>query len=165
VKRMECSGKLRSMASIYLVRGEEILLLNRSTGVAGGTWIAAAGGHFEPDELCDARACALRELEEELGLTADDLKDLALRYVTLRRTKDELRQNYYFFAELTGRDPQSSTEGTLRWFSCSELRALEMPVTAKFMLEHYLAIGRESGKVYGGVADGKAVLFTELPAF
>ena len=162
---MDYIDKLRSMASIYLVRGEEILLLNRSAGIAGGTWIAAAGGHFEPDELCDARACVLRELEEELGLTADDRKGLAMRYVTLRRTKDELRQNYYFFAELTGKEPQSSTEGTLKWFSPAELAALEMPFTAKFTLEHYFAIGRKSGKVYGGIADGKVVAFTELPAF
>lgn len=142
---MEHSGKLRNMASIYLMRGENLLLLNRSAGVAGGTWIAAAGGHFEPDELCDARACALRELEEELGLTAGDLKGLTLRYVTLRRTKDELRQNYYFFAELNGKEPQSSTEGTLRWFAPTELGALDMPFTAKFVLEHFWAIGRESG--------------------
>ena len=162
---MEYGGRLRNMASIYLMRGENFLLLNRSAGVAGGTWIAAAGGHFEPDELCDARACALRELEEELGLTAKDLKSLTLRYVTLRRAKEKLRQNYYFFAELIGKDPQSSTEGTLRWFSPAELDKLDMPFTAKFVLEHFLAIGRESGKVYGGIADGRAVSFTEMPAF
>lgn len=162
---MEYSGKLRNMASIYLMRGEKFLLLNRSAGVAGGTWVAAAGGHFEPDELCDARACAVRELTEELGLTVKDLKGLTLRYVTLRRTKDELRQNYYFFAELTGKDPQSSTEGTLRWFSPAELCALDMPLTAKFVLEHFLSIGCESNKVYGGIANGRAVSFTEMPAF
>ena len=165
MKHMECSGKLRNMASIYLMRDEKFLLLNRSTGIAGGTWIAAAGGHFEPDELCDARACALRELTEELGLAADDLKGLTLRYVTLRRTKDELRQNYYFFAELVGEVPQSSTEGTLQWVSPDELNALEMPFTAKHVLAHFLATGRHNDKIYGGIADGKAIAFTELPAF
>ena len=162
---MTCSGKLRNMASVYLLRDGQILLLHRKSGIAGGTWIASAGGHFEQSEVCDARACALRELEEELGLTIEALQNLSLRYVTLRRTKDELRQNYYFFAELIGQEPAASTEGSLKWFSAAELDLSQMPFTAKFMLEHYLAIGRHTNSVYGGIADGETVVFTELKAF
>lgn len=42
----------------------------------------------------------LRELEEELGITEKEMENLCLRYVTLRRSKGEIRQNYYFFADL-----------------------------------------------------------------
>ncbi|MBD5529019.1 MAG: NUDIX domain-containing protein, partial [Lachnospiraceae bacterium] len=94
-------GKLRNMTSIYVTSADKILLLLRQGGrVVNNVWVGSAGGHFEEFELNDARACVLRELKEELGLTDSEIKNLSLRYVTLRRTKGEIRQNYYFFAEL-----------------------------------------------------------------
>ena len=60
----------------------------------------------------------LRELQEELGLRPEDIEDLRLRYITLRSIKGEIRQNYYFFAELkeqAGED-QVSNEGTAKGF-------------------------------------------------
>ena len=48
----------------------------------------------------DPKACVLRELKEELGISEHAIRNLVLRYVTLRRMKGEIRQNYYFFAEL-----------------------------------------------------------------
>lgn len=160
-------GKLRNMTSIYLTQGDKILLLYRQGGrVVSDTWVASAGGHFEPYELNDARACVLRELQEEIGLTEDSLQNLRLRYVTLRRTKGEIRQNYYFFAELTADLPAaSSNEGTLRWFELSDTESLEMPFTAKFVLEHYRTIGRQTLQLYGGIADGSRVRFIEMPEF
>ena len=62
-------------------------------------------------------------------------------------------------------DPIVSTEGISRWFTLSELSALEMPYTAKFVIEHYLKIGRNTDDQYVGVADGKRVNFTKLPEY
>ena len=59
----------------------------------------------------------------------------------------------------------ASTEGTSRWFSFSELPALEMPYTAKFVIEHYLETGRRTDEMYVGVADGKHVAFIGLPQY
>ena len=155
--------RLRCMTSVYLRRGDRLLLLYRQgSKVANNLWIGAAGGHFEEHELNDPQACVLRELQEELSVTEDMLSDLRLRYMTLRRTGGEIRQNYYYFAELREDLPLVSTEGTLRWFSPDELPALEMPFSAKFMMEHYLAIGQYNDKVYAGVSDAAQVLFTEL---
>jgi len=161
-------GKLRNMTSVYLSKGNKILLLFRQGGrVVNDVWTGSAGGHFEPFELNDARACLLRELREELGLNEDALENLTLRYVTLRRTKGEIRQNYYFFARL--KDDMdghlSSNEGITKWFEHSELPALAMPYTAKFVMDHYLKIGRGTDSVYVGVADGKTVEFREMPEF
>lgn len=62
-------GKLRNMTSVYLSKGERMLLLFRQGGrVVNNVWVGSAGGHFEEYELNDARACVLRELEEELGI-------------------------------------------------------------------------------------------------
>jgi 8-oxo-dGTP diphosphatase len=161
--------KLRNMTSIYITKGEEMLLLFRQCGsVVSDTWVGAAGGHFEENELNDPKACVLRELKEELGISENGIRNLLLRYVTLRRMKGEIRQNYYFFAELDNEvvgDHIVSTEGISRWFALSELSALEMPYTAKFVMEHYLKIGRRTNDMYVGVADGKRVNFTKLPEY
>ena len=155
----------RNMTSIYLTCEDKILLLyRRGSRVVNNLWIGSAGGHFEASELNDARACVLRELQEELGLTKDALTGLKLRYVTLRRAKGEIRVNYYFFAELKGGTemPLESTEGTLNWFSLEELGELEMPFTAKYVVNHYLTTGRHTDVLYGGVADGEGVVFVGM---
>ena len=92
-------GKLRNMTAIYLLKGDKVLLLFRQGGkVVNEVWTGSAGGHFEECELNDAKACVVRELKEELGLCEADIENLSLRYITLRSTKGEIRQNYYFFA-------------------------------------------------------------------
>ncbi len=160
--------KLRNMTSIYITKGDQMLLLFRQCGrVVTDTWVGSAGGHFEENELNDPRACVLRELKEELGISESGIRNLLLRYVTLRRVKGEIRQNYYFFAELdneTG-DHIVSTEGISRWFTFSELSALEMPYSAKYVIRHYLKIGRRTNDVYVGVADGERVDFTKLAEY
>ncbi len=165
---MENIINLRNMAGIYLLNNDKILLLYRKgSKVANNTWIASAGGHFEEWELNDAKACALREMKEELSVTKEMLSDMKLRYITLRRTNGEIRQNYYFFANLKDEylDGLISDEGDLKWFELNEVSALNMPYSAKYMMEHYLTIGRKNDKVYVGVADGTGVVFTELSEY
>ncbi len=121
---------------------------------------------MEPDELNDPRACVLRELREETGLEENDLDGLALRYVTLRLKNGEIRQNYYYFAELKEPDrPLSSIEGTLRWFHLSEIAELPMPFSARCMISHYLETGRFDQLLYGGVSEATGTVFTELREF
>lgn len=165
---MENNIKLRNMTGVYLLNDDKILLLYRQgSKVANNTWIASAGGHFEEWELNDAKACVLREMQEELSVTEEMLSGMNLRYVTLRRTNGEIRQNYFFFANLKDEylTELTSDEGKLKWFELSEVSRLEMPYSAKTMMEHYLSIGRLDDKVYVGVADGTKAVFTELPEY
>lgn len=158
-------GKLRNMTCIYLFRGGQVLLLYRQgSRVVNNVWTGSAGGHFEDCELNDARACVLRELHEELGLGPEDMDNLALRYVTLTRINGEIRQNYYFFADLKENvsDDLSSDEGISRWFSLEDTHSLEMPFTAKFVMEHFCAIGRHTDKLYAGIGNPDKVEFLEL---
>ena len=111
--------KLRNMTSLYITKGDEMLLLFRQHGsVVSDTWVGSAGGHFEENELNDPKACVLRELKEELGISEHAIRNLVLRYVTLRRMKGEIRQNYYFFAMLKDgvSDDLDSNEGELSFF-------------------------------------------------
>ena len=161
-------GKLRNMSSIYISQRNKMLLLYRQgSRVVNDVWVGSAGGHFEEHELNDARACVIRELHEELNITEDMLEDVKLRYITLRRTKGEIRQNYYFFAELKADiDIQfTSNEGTAKWFDKAELNSLDMPFTSKYVIEHYINTNDFDNKVYGGIADGEKVVFIELPEF
>jgi len=161
-------GKLRNMTAIYLLKGDKILLLFRQGGsVVNNVWTGSAGGHFEEFELNDAKACVLREMKEEINLSESDLQNLSLRYITIRRTRKEIRQNYYFFAELKEdiSEDLNSNEGTLKWFPIEEIGALEMPYTAKYVTEHYRTIGQFSDKLYAGVTNENGVEFIELPDF
>ena len=159
------NGILRNMASIYLRKGDQILLLYRQgDSIVSKMWIGSAGGHFEMNEVNDAQACVLREMQEELGLTRDRIQSFSLRYITLRYTNDEIRQNYYFFADLIGDDKSDlvSTEGITRWYSINNLAELTMPFTARHMINHYLTIGQFDDSLYGGLANNDRVIFEKL---
>lgn len=161
-------GDLRHMTSVYLINGEKILLLKRigSKVVEDNSFIAAAGGHFESCELNSARNCALRELYEETGLTENNIRDLHMKYITIRRKNGEFRLNFYFFAELTDPDIEiKSNEGELQWTEFSEIEALKMPVSAKYTLLHWVRIGRFDNAVYGGITEENGIVLTEFKEF
>jgi len=132
--------KLRNMTSLYITKGDEICCFSGS--VVSDTWVGSAGSHFEENERNNPKACVLIERKEELGISENGIRNLLLRYVTLRRMKRQIWQNYYFFAELDNkvRDQFVSTEGISRWFTLSKLSALEMPYIVKYVIEHYLKI-------------------------
>lgn len=155
------------MTAIYLLKDDKILLLYRQGGkVVNNVWTGSAGGHFEEYELNDAKACILREMKEEIGLGPDDIESLSLRYITLRRTGGEIRQNYYFFSHLkdTVDENLTSNEGVCKWFSIDEIGHLEMPHTAKYVMEHYGRVGRFTSEMYVGVSRSDKVEFVKMPA-
>ncbi len=159
-------GKLRNMTSVYLTGEKGILCLYRiGSRVANNLYVGSAGGHFEADELNDAKRCALREMQEELGLREDDVQDMKLRYITLRLKNGEIRQNYYFFGKLLSEKPLESTEGILKWFTYEEAEHLQMPASAKHMMLHYLKIGRFDENLYAGITDDAGTKFVVMKDF
>lgn len=159
-------GKLRNMTSVYLTGEKGILCLYRiGSRVANNMYIGSAGGHFEKDELNDARACVLREMKEELGLTEGDVEGLTLRYITHRLKNGEIRQNYYFFAKLKGERELTSTEGILKWIPYEDIPNLEMPVSAKHMILHYLREGRFTEHLYAGITEENGTKFVIMSEF
>ena len=158
---------LRPMTAIYITRGEKILLLYRiGSRVVGNSYTGSAGGHIEAEEYRDPRACMLRELQEETGLTEDSLDGLALRYITMRRKDGEVRQNYYYFAELKdGASVNDSNEGRLEWHDMNALGDLPMPVTARHVVENYLTVGCYDDKLYGGVTTAEGPVFAAMTDF
>ena len=159
-------GKLRNMTSVYLTGEKGILCLYRiGSRVANNLYVGSAGGHFESDELNDAKKCVLREMQEELALTEADVEDLKLRYITLRLKNGEIRQNYYFFGRLKTEKDLQSTEGNLKWFTYEEAEQLHMPASAKYMMLHYLKTGRFDDNLYGGITDDAGTRFVIMKEF
>lgn len=133
------------MTSTWIHRDDEVLLLLRQGSRVIPDSYVGIGGHLEPDEADDPQRGALRELEEEVGLSAGDLSEFGLRCVAMRDMGHELRINYYFAARL--RDdraaPTSCTEGELRWFALdSRFDELPMPPTGRAALADWIAHGR-----------------------
>ena len=158
--------KLRNMTSLYLVEEDKILCLYRvGSRVVSNKYVGSAGGHFEPRELNDPRACVLREMEEELGLREENVEGLTLRYITHRLMEGEIRQNYYFFGRLKEKRELTSTEGTLRWVPFEEIPQLPMPVSAKHMILHYLETGRFTEEIYGGITEETGTKFVPMRSF
>jgi 8-oxo-dGTP diphosphatase len=159
---------LRNMATIYILYHDKMLMLYRigSRVVNPPSW-CGIGGHFEKEELNDPKACILRELNEETGMTEGDISDLRLRYVTLRLKNDEIRQNYYFFARYNHDSIKEyfCDEGVLEWVDINEVLNREMPFSAKYCLEHYLSVGKSNKHIYTGAAAKNGVNFVELSEF
>ena len=159
-------GRLRNMTSVYLTGQQGILCLYRiGSRVANNLYVGSAGGHFEAGELNDARACVLREMQEELGLGESDVADLKMRYITMRLKNGEIRQNYYFFGKLIGDRSLESTEGNLHWFTYEEAEHLHMPASAKHMLLHYLKVGRFDENLYAGITEESGTNFVVMKDF
>lgn len=157
---------LRNMTSLFFVEEDGLwCLFRRGSRVANNKYVGACGGHFEESELSSPQDCALREMKEELGLGPGDIQDLTLRYVTLRYMGQEIRLNYYFFARLKGQKQLSSTEGDLRFLSWEELAAIDMPVSARHMMDHYLAVGRYDDNRYAGITEPGGSRFVKMQAF
>ena len=158
--------KLRNMTSVYFVEQDRLLCLYRiGSRVVGNKHVGAAGGHFEKEELNDPRACVLREMREELGLTEEEVEDLTLRYITHRYMAGEIRQNYYFFGSLKTNRELQSNEGILKWVPFEKVPELEMPVSAKHMILHYIKEGRFTDKLYGGITEETGTNFVEMKEF
>ena len=157
---------LRNMTSLFLVEENGLwCLFRRGSRVANNKYVGACGGHFEENELSSPENCVLREMEEELGLSGTDIEGLTLRYVTVRYMGHEIRQNYYFFARLAGERTLSSTEGDLRFFNWEELKTIDMPVSARHMMDHYLEVGRFDENLYAGITEPGGSRFVQLRHF
>lgn len=130
--------RLRLLATAVLWNGNDLLMMKRSPHrtLSPGMW-AGIGGHIEPNELADPQATCLREIEEETGLQVSEISNLTLRYVLLRRSENEIRQQFVFFGETTTRTLSDTDEGTLHWIPSEQVLDREIPFTFRSMLEHY----------------------------
>jgi 8-oxo-dGTP diphosphatase len=149
--------RMRLLATAFLINGDSLLLMRRSSNARlfAGKW-APIGGHLEAYEMNDPQEACLREIGEETGLADSDLVDLSLKYVVHRRRRDEIRVQYVHFGYTSKRDVGGSEEGELHWVGLDSALDLDMSATTRFTLEHYMKIGSHSDCIYVGAVDAKA---------
>lgn len=141
----------RNSAAAFLINGSDYLLMKRAETrkIAPGFW-SSVGGHLEPEELNNPRAACLREIYEETGISEKDIYDLKLRYLLLRRSKDEIRITYIYFGNSKTRKFTDTKEGKLYWIPKDKLLDREFTKTFRITLEHYLKHGHETDDMLVG---------------
>jgi 8-oxo-dGTP diphosphatase len=144
--------KLRVMATAYLVNNDDILMMERSSSKSfvPRVW-AGVGGHLEPEEINDPKRACIREIYEETGIEEKDIRDLCLKYIILRRNKNEIRTQYVYIGNTSKRQVINTDEGKLFWISKEKLFERKLSVTTKMTLKHYLENMKEERDVLVGV--------------
>ena len=100
----------------FVRRGDELLLIEKKTGLGAGK-VNAPGGRIEPDE--SALDAAIRECVEEIGVTPSDIeKRVDLKFVFTNGYS--LEASAFFAASFSG-VPISTPEADPFWCKISEL--------------------------------------------
>ncbi|MFC3770043.1 NUDIX domain-containing protein [Paenibacillus sp. GCM10012303] len=146
--------KLRQLASAFLFRGDQVLLMNKPASKWQGRsepFYAAIGGHMEPDELNDPLAACYREIEEETGLRREEIYQMRLRYILMRQKEAEIRVQYVYTGEVMRTELTTSEEGQPKWQNMNEVPPLLTSVFLQAVWQHLMTEGcLHKERVYTG---------------
>jgi 8-oxo-dGTP diphosphatase len=146
--------KLRQMAVSFLLKGEEVLFLqkkSKDTFLPG--LLVPIGGHIEENEISDPDIACIREIEEETGLKSNNINELKLRYIVMRlKDNREIRVQYVYFGSVEqNAQLVESDEGELIWLTSKKiLKSENVTATTKEIIKHYHENGQFNDNVYVG---------------
>lgn len=139
---------LNVYVTVFLFRKNRVLLLERSSGkrFAPGRW-TGVGGRVEPGEMSDLETASLRELSEEAGIPAEDVRNLEIR-VVLTRIEDADVTTVVFLSGHTHRESvRECNEGRLQWVELDRVNDLDLVENARYALD--LALNAEESAFSG----------------
>lgn len=154
--------RMRLLTAAYLFNSNHVLLLKRSKErqLAADLW-TGIGGHIENDELNEPEAACLREIFEETSICESKIENLKPRYIILRKEKDEIRQHYIYFGNTSQWTIVDSDEGKLHWVPLVDVTTLEMPLSVKYIFEHFLTRANEQ-RIFIGTINGLEINWSQL---
>jgi len=129
---------LKQMSVAFLIHDNKLLMMekpNDQSFMSG--MVVPIGGHLEQNEINNPSEACLREIEEETGLTNDDLTSLELKYIILLIKETEIRLQYVYFSNVKHISVRESEEGKLKWVDINLAGQLKVTATTKYILEHY----------------------------
>lgn len=146
---------LRLLATALLFNDRnELLMMKRAANrtLSPGKW-AAIGGHVEPHEIATPMTTCLREIEEETGITSNQIKGLQLRYVLIRLYETEIRQQFFYTGHTNAEPSIETDEGDLFWIPRTEVLSLDrdLPHVFRSLLTHFYE-NEEYTKPWIGIA-------------
>jgi len=167
----------RIMAGAFLTYQNKVLLLKRSMNkkLAPGLW-SCTGGHLEHEEVENPRqlnhkAAIYREIEEETGISQNDILTLDLRYIITRVSREEENQEihlvYYYTVKLTREfEPPFCDEGVFHWVDMNDKQNifdLPMSFSVKEIVKHWLNNPDDKNIYLVGInKDNNKSVFTEV---
>jgi mutator protein MutT len=110
--------KVQQGTLVFLRRDDEILLAMKKRGFGAGNW-NGVGGKVEAGE--EVRAAAIREAEEEIGVTPLDLKEVAR--LTLLYPEGEIKEwdGFVYTCTEWSDEPIETEEMAPRWFKLDDI--------------------------------------------
>jgi len=105
---------------VFLIKEKQVLLAMKKRGFGKGRW-NGVGGKIEPGESVEG--AAIREAQEEIGITPTDLEEVALLNFVFPTWTQECT---VFIAKSWQGTPKETEEMAPRWFPQSNLPFQEM---------------------------------------
>lgn len=161
------SAAIKVYIAVFLFRDNHVLLLRRSEekAFAPGLW-TGIGGRVEPQDMGSVERAALREIREETGLSADEVRDLRIRVVFTQPEEGDISIVIFCTGSTDRVSVGPCKEGDLEWIELSRTRELSMIENAARALEvATVAEARESPCVQFGVCSPTegGLMFTLSP--
>ncbi len=139
---------------LFVRRGGDILLIHKKRGLGAGK-INGPGGRIEPGET--AMECAVREVREEVGVTALDVKHVGV--LRFQFADGFSIQGEVFTAAGYEGEPIETDEAIPQWFPTDKLPYERMWADDQVWMPHLLAGRRFDGRF---LFDGDRMLAHEL---
>jgi len=146
---------LKQTTLCLLVKDGKILLAMKKRGFGNGKWNGYGG---KPQEGEDLVVCAVREMEEEIGIkaSASDLERLGRMEFYFAHNPDWNQEVNLFRVNEWKGEPLETDEMRPQWFSISEIPFERMWLEDKHWMPLFLAGKRFEGEFYYN-KDGTAI--------